>query len=382
MSNVNQDLLSWFQDNGFENISDTGMTWREVGEKFNMTSEQARYAWRKDRKKKENLVLKSRWQVVRKGGNVEWLESYYNPNQRLSEYEIKEVLEGVKIVPYFSEMRESLDPEIVKDHPSLILYISDQHIGAANETNSLYGNEYNAEVLEQRLSKIISTVERLNGDLGMFKDLIICFLGDSIDSYNNQTSRGGHHLPSNMTNKEMFDCFIQSHSKFLLALVESQVAANITVYATANSNHPGDIEYMAMQALKYFCNAHNMPITFHVIENFLDHFIIDDDAFIISHGKDKQYRKSGLPKNMNPATELYIEQYIKHHKLGNYKCHFIKGDLHIQNSEEGKFFRYRNVGSIFGASDWIMHNFGKTSPGADYDLCIPDIGILEGKIKL
>jgi hypothetical protein len=381
MSKQAQDLLNWFSENKFENISDTGLTWREVGEQFGLSSEQARYAWRKDRRKKENLILKSRWQVQRKGGAVEWLESYYNPNERLSEYEIKEVLEGVKIEPYFKEGFQ-LDKTPSTYAPSLILYISDQHIGARNEDKGLYDNPYDQKELEKRLQLIIDKVLELQISLGNFNDIIVCFLGDSIDSYNKQTSRGGHELPSNMDNKEMFDCFIQTHSKFLLTLIEAKITDNVTVYATANSNHPGDIEYMAMQALKYFCKAHNMPVTFNVVEKFLDHFIIGEDAFIISHGKDKQYRKSGLPKNINPATELYLEQYIRHHKLTEYNCHFIKGDLHIQNSEMSKFFRYRNVGSVFGASDWIMHNFGKTTAGADYDLIIPTIGILEGKIKL
>jgi hypothetical protein len=382
MSKETQELLQWFKDNKFENISDTGLTWREVGEMFGITSEQARYSWRKSKKKTDNLVLKSRWQVQKKGGAVEWLESYYNPDDRLSEFDIESVIQNIKITPFFEKQNNPFKAYLKESYkPSLILYIADQHIGAANESNGLYSNPYDKDEVKRRLEKIAKHLQVLAKNQS-FEDLIICFLGDSIDSYNNLTSRGGHQLPSNMTNKEMFDCFVDTHSNFLSTLIQNVTAKRVTIYGTANSNHPGDIEYMAMQALKYFCQAHNMPLTFHIIEKFLDYFIIENNAFILTHGKDKQHLKFGLPKNVDTKTELYIEQFINYNKLHDYKVHLIKGDLHVQNSEEGKFFRYRNVGSLYGASDWIMHNYGRTNPCADYDLMIPGIGILEGKINL
>ena len=46
----------------------------------------------------------------------------------------------------------------------------------------------------------------------------------------------------------------------------------------------------------------------------------------------------------------------------------VKGDLHQSATTKGKFFTYKSVGSLFGASNWIHANFGKTEWACDYSL--------------
>ena len=52
--------------------------------------------------------------------------------------------------------------------------------------------------IKRRLDKIISTFAGKSYD-----SILIADLGDSIDQYNKETTRGGHLLPNNMTDKEM-----------------------------------------------------------------------------------------------------------------------------------------------------------------------------------
>jgi hypothetical protein len=52
--------------------------------------------------------------------------------------------------------------------------------------------------------------------------------------------------------------------------------------------------------------------------------------------------------------------------------HIVKGDLHSNNMNSCKKFTYRNVLSLFGASDYSNYNFSRNSYGLSYDLIIND----------
>lgn len=379
MAHRNKEIIEWFNENPFKKITDTSYTWEQLAEKFNTTPKNLQEIFYYNKKvgnikDNTNLVLRSRWQTQTKNG-IEWLESYRNIPEEF-DINIDEILSNIKLEPYgYIRYKKQ------ESNKSLVLYISDQHIGASVSEDSLYDNQFNEDILNKRYEVIYSKLLELHDAMGRFDSIYICMLGDAIDSYNNKTARGDVSLESNMTNHQMFDCFINSHAKLFHNIYSANIANHIKVHIVANSNHSGDIEYMAAKALKYYCGSIKMPIEVNIITKFLDYIQINNHVFILTHGKDKKYRRQGMPKNIDNKTIVYLEEYIKYHNLYNNDIHVIKGDLHIQNSEESKFFRYRNVGSIFGASDWIMHNFGNTLPSADYDLIINN-NILEGKITL
>jgi hypothetical protein len=42
--------------------------------------------------------------------------------------------------------------------------------------------------------------------------------------------------------------------------------------------------------------------------------------------------------------------------------------MNSMNQNQAKHFRYKNVPSIYGASKWIMTNYGNTKPGCSFDI--------------
>ena len=52
----------------------------------------------------------------------------------------------------------------------------------------------------------------------------------------------------------------------------------------------------------------------------------------------------------------------------DYNVHFVKGDLHQTSFEKNSKFTYRNIPSVYGASKWIMNNFGLNKPGFSMDV--------------
>ena len=44
---------------------------------------------------------------------------------------------------------------------------------------------------------------------GAFYSIYVCDLGDAVDGWNGYTTRGGHKLPQNMSNKEVFETYVE-----------------------------------------------------------------------------------------------------------------------------------------------------------------------------
>jgi hypothetical protein len=62
------------------------------------------------------------------------------------------------------------------------------------------------------------------------------------------------------------------------------------------------------------------------------------------------------------------------------KIHFIKGDLHSNALSSCARFDYRNVLSLYGASDYSNMNFSRNSYGVSYDLIIGE-QVLKGTFE-
>lgn len=253
----------------------------------------------------------------------------------------------------------------------LLVYTSDKHIGAKTQSNSIYNNEYNAEEFSNRMMKIASKI----ASLGSMDNLIIFDLGDALDGFNAQTTRGGHTLPQNMNNKEQFETYLKVHAEFFNHILNNKNSYNKIYYVcAANNNHGGDVDYMAMKAFELYLNKINPFINVIVTDKFISHLEIKKGnelmyTILFTHGKDDSDMKYGLPLVLNDKTENYINNYIDYHQIDTRKpIHFIKGDLHQSATQYGKRFRYKNVGSIYGSSKWIHTNFGNTKPICDMDV--------------
>jgi hypothetical protein len=310
---------------------------------------------------------------------------------KLSQYWSKEKSNGWQVSAMFTRIKETeLDsenigeilnkiflesdfqtitiPKIVGNEKALFVYTSDKHIGAMTKSDSMYSNEYNRKVFKERLYKTYEKIAKSVDTFGAFDTIFICDLGDSVDGWNGYTTRGGHKLPQNMSNKEVFETYVEEHKIFFDSLFISKFAKNYKVVIQTNDNHGGDFSYIASKALQYYIEG-KYEIEVKLMEKYLEHFEYGNHIFILTHGKDNEDRKYGLPLQLNDKTEVFINKYIDYHRLDKSKqIHLIKGDLHNESQQLSQSFRYRNVLSMYGSSKWIHNNFGPGMAGVSFDV--------------
>lgn len=250
----------------------------------------------------------------------------------------------------------------------LVVFLSDKHIGALTKPEANYSNNYDAKEFHNRLVTVMNEVASVYSQKGPLDKMVVVDLGDAMDGYNAQTTRGGHTLPQNMTNKEAFEVFIDTHKAFYNALLFSGFAKDYEFYHITNSNHGGEFEHFATRCLQEYLRASYKGIKFEIFDKFITPVTIGKHTYLLTHGKDEEDMKLGLPLTLDSKTEQYILNYILHHKIPTDNLHFIKGDLHQASTQWGKHFRYRNVPSVYGSSKWIMTNYGYTKPGCSFDL--------------
>ena len=246
-----------------------------------------------------------------------------------------------------------------KSDKDLFIWLSDMHVGASVSNMSIYNNEYNREEFGNRLNKVYETVVNSEG----YDNIIVCNLGDSLDGYNGQTTRGGHGLPQNMNNKEQVKCFIEEMVNFFGKLA-SIPCNHIKYYAVGESNHGGDFEYAAQLGLASILRYADVECK--IFDTFIGTFEHKGQYYVLCHGKDNVDMFKNWPLVLNDRTENYINQYLD--SIGVMHATVVKGDLHQSATTYGKRFKYKSVGSLFGSSDWIHKNFGYSVPCCDYTI--------------
>ena len=250
-------------------------------------------------------------------------------------------------------------------HKSLVLHLSDIHVGACCNTGSLYENPWNEEELERRLDKII---ELIDDNFGILDTIVINMLGDYLDGMDNMTARRDHVMPQNMDNREQFNVFIRRMLIFFGQI--SNYCSKLIVYAVPEGNHGGTADYMAIKALEYAAKKKFSNISFTVFEKYYGYYTFNEETYVISHGKDGQFMKRPMPLNLNDASSVMIRDWLDAEGIYEQNVHIIKGDLHSNNLNSCRKFDYRNVLSLFGNSDYSMMNYPTNNYGVSYDLFI------------
>lgn len=144
------------------------------------------------------------------------------------------------------------------------------------------------------------------------------------------------------------------------------VRHNGKVSVQGNSSSFG---YVANQALSLYLKTAYPDIQIRLMTKFLEHINYGLHTIILTHGKDSEDLKHGLPLQLTPKAENFLEKYISYHKIDTeLPIHIIKGDLHSESQQVAYHFRYRNVLSMYGASKWIMNNFGPSHAGVSFDV--------------
>ena len=262
---------------------------------------------------------------------------------------------------------ERFDRKLVLPHlnkkgneQSLIIWLSDMHVGAYNSSEGyIQLPEYNKQDINDRLSKIIAT---LSGN--KYSRIFVVNLGDSLDNYNKETARGGHILPTVMTNKEQAHTYIEVMMSFFNSLKE-EFDSEIYYYCIGDSNHGSDWEWAVNNILAEKLTAIN--INCYISNNKIDQFEVDGNVFLYLHGDDSGDMKSGFPAVLNPKTENWFNSYIIENKIvADKDIYVVKGHSHVYAVNMAKSFIYMSAASLYGASNWMTANFGKTPWGVNF----------------
>ena len=164
-----------------------------------------------------------------------------------------------------------------------MLTYTDVHIAMDTNANntSMYATEWNEvtclEAIESMLQK---TVKNKSNDL-----LVVDELGDFLDGFNGYTTRGGHKLPQNMTDEQAFDLGVRI--KMLICDTLAPIYDHVIFNNICNDNHAGSFGYFVNSAFKSIGDRKYSNVTITNHRNFINHYIVNGIAFVISHGKDE-----------------------------------------------------------------------------------------------
>jgi hypothetical protein len=237
------------------------------------------------------------------------------------------------------------------------LVFTDVHIGmdASDKGRSLYPTEWNEDILFERLEKMISyTLANQKSNV-----LYLLDLGDYLDGFNGQTTRGGHALPQNMSNQKAFD--VGFTFKAMLITHLAPFYDTIHVRNICNDNHSGDFSYFVNQFFKKYIerDLKNVKVTNQT--KFIDYEIIGKYCFVTTHGKDTHNMKFGFKPKIDPNQINRILGYLNTKDLLNkgYEIIFEKGDSHLYlfDSSSSDVFKYYNYPAFSPSSNWVAMNF-------------------------
>lgn len=243
------------------------------------------------------------------------------------------------------------------------LTYTDLHIGMDpnKKGNSMYAKSWDYFDIQETAEAIISkTLENQQSEV-----LIVDELGDFLDGYNAQTTRGGHELPQNMTNEEAYDCGLD----FKMTLVNSLAPyfEEIVFNNICNDNHAGSFGYFVNSAFKRLSEKIYDNVVVNNYLQFMSHYIVNDVCFIISHGKDDSTLKFGFKPHLCAKQIEKIDHYIKQNKLYGKAERFIfkKGDSHqlLFDYTGSADFDYFNYMASSPPSQWVQNNFKNSSRG-------------------
>lgn len=262
-----------------------------------------------------------------------------------------------------------------EQYPDLIIWLSDLHIGAYNAKYSGYIKlpSYDVDEIKNRLTRI---VESFSGREYHF--IYVVNLGDTLDGFNKETTRGGHPLPEIMDNKEISEAFISCMMEFFTSLKTNIKSNEINYLCIGESNHGGDFEWINQKLLAAYLA--NEDIKSYISNYPIDTFTIGSHDFIYCHGKNNVDQFKQFPLTLNPQAELWFNNFIAEKNIKNDHIYVVKGDLHNYAYTTGKQFDYISVGSMYGSSNYITANFGHTKWSINYTE-VREQDILMGTVK-
>lgn len=296
-----------------------------------------------------------------KNWSVAWLKSK-DTSIMVKNPETEEDAEDYKEL--FKEVIDTIKPiklPIVKtsNKKALRAVISDAHVGMeANTDDAVFGFEYNEKIFRSHLSIVFQSIKdkvKVHGDFDM---IIVDDLGDGLDGFNGETTRGGHKLPQNMSNKEGWRAYVENKLNMYIDIVNLNAAKKYQFRNVSNCNHAGDWGYTANYAIKMAIESMFENVDFVILDKHMEHFFYGKHAHLLAHGKDKTNMFKNMPLHLNDKVSNLIRQYIDHYEISTKYIHVDKGDLHQVGYNREPRFDYRNYMSFAPPSPWVQANFG------------------------
>ena len=269
------------------------------------------------------------------------------------------------------EIRELISSAISKLEPrvyerpkttnekALRAVISDCHVGMdSSDPDSVFAFEYNEKIFNSHLNHVFENLKKEIDYHGVFDTIFIDDLGDALDGMDGETTRGGHRLPQNMSNKEQWRAYVENKLQFVVDAVNLQGAKNYVFRSVSNCNHSGDFGWTANTAIKMVVDRMFPNVEYIILNKHAEHFKYGNHTFILAHGKDKSFMTRGWPLHLNDKTSNTIRQYIDHFNITSPYIHVDKGDLHKVAYDREPKFDYRSFMSFAPPSGWVQANFG------------------------
>jgi hypothetical protein len=286
--------------------------------------------------------------ITKTQGDQHWITYTKESNEfELTKELIAETVKGLDIKPI------KLEPKTTGK--ILRLIYSDTHIGMEtdSEGTAMYPIKWGESEVMKLVDKMLLTVNRF---IDNHESIHVIDLGDFLDGYNGQTTRGGHALPQNMSNAEAFK--VGAKFKITLAKGLAQFGVPLYFHNIVNDNHAGDFAELVNFHVKEVLSYMIPDSTYYIQRKFIEHYDYGKHSFVLTHGKDKKYCIRGLSSAMDKRVFETVTAYINNNKLCN-NVTFEKGDSHVSIIDKSKTFNYICYPSVAPASEWVQTNFNK-----------------------
>lgn len=285
-------------------------------------------------------------------------------------FDISSIVEKFEDVVAELEVTFQGKKEVGKQEPTnkaLKAIRSDCHIGMNPnpDNSSLFKYEYNAETYKRNTDEMFNDILKEKQLFGKFEYLFLEDFGDKADGWNGYTTRGGHELPQNMSNEEVFKVAVETEVELIKNVIDHDIADKVVIRAVGNDNHSGSFGRIINEAVKMIIERvyDSDIIEIHTLKDFIETYTYGKHTFLLTHGKDEKVMKRGLPLNLDPKTINFINDYIDHYEINTPYIHVQKGDLHQVSYHRTNKFDYRNFMSFAPPSSWVQGNFGDCYAG-------------------
>lgn len=316
--------------------------------------------------------VKHMWKVVndengKKQGNVFIKNPFY------VDEEIQEITQTIEnsidnVLKRFKSDKVYFTVDNIKSNKkALKATIADDHVGLEPNPNNtgLFKYEYNAKIYKESYNKVFNSIMKEYRTHGTFDLLLLDNLGDEQDGWNGFTTRGGHELPQNMSNAEVFETCVDVKVNFVKCVLEQGICKKVILRKVTNDNHSGDFGHTINIAVRKIINLlySSDVVEVETLTRFMEHRFYGNHCFILTHGKDTKQMFKGLPLHLNDKAIKFINDYIRFYNITSEFIHVEKGDLHQIGYNKCNTFDYRNFMSFAPPSCWQQHNFGDSYAG-------------------